>query len=867
MNIVNKLTIRQLILNRRRTLVTIIGTIISVAMITAVATLGVSFMDLLQRQAIETDGEWHVLYNNVNGAQLHAIVNDAETKEVILSRDTGYALLKDSRNKNKPYLFIKEYNLKGFEKFPIELAEGRFPQRADEIVISEAILTNAKVEWKIGDVITVDIGKRYSDEGNARLTQYESLIADEDEIKEHLTLERTNTYTIVGMIKRPTWEPTWSPGYTALSYVDESAADSEGKVNASVILRNVNNKLFDHAKKLAEANGIEKVAYNDHLLRFYGVVKDDSFKQTLFTLSAIIMVIIVIGSVTLIFNSFAISVAERSRHLGMLSSVGATKKQKRNSVFFEGLLIGCISIPIGILSGFAGIGVTFLWINSAINGALGLTQSFRLVVLPSTILTAVLVSAVTIFISTYIPAKRASNVSAIDAIRQTADVKIKGREVKTSALTRKIFGIEGDLGLKNLKRNKGRYKATVVSLTISMVLFLTVSYFTSSIKKSYTLTQDGINFDIRVTIQGENEQVRKSAIEKVRSLEGMTEYAQVDTLDLVTHVNEAAVADYLKDREIVLEDGGYPYFPVLNVLDDEALKAYAQEAGADFEALKKTDTLSVIVIDTVKYKDQLTGKYVETKSIKTKVGEKLDLQYYDSERDQYAPAGQVKIAALTDKMPMGVMSKGQSSTIDLILSRDAFNKLLESNATLMEQMSNRIYIKAEEPLKLQEELESIQDNTVDCRIYVHNVYMARQSDEQMLLLISVFVYGFVLLITAICAANILNTISTSIALRKREFAMLKSVGMTPRSFNRMINYESIFYGIKALLYGLPLSYAIMYLIHRTLMREFDYRFMFPWTSACITVIAVFAIVGVAMIYSSSKVKKENIIDVLKQEII
>ena len=95
------------------------------------------------------------------------------------------------------------------------------------------------------------------------------------------------------------------------------------------------------------------------LLRYYGVTANDQLRMTLFSLAGIIMSVIIIGSVALIYNAFAISVSERARHLGMLSSVGATKKQKRNSVFFEGAVIGAISIPIGILAGIAGIGITF----------------------------------------------------------------------------------------------------------------------------------------------------------------------------------------------------------------------------------------------------------------------------------------------------------------------------------------------------------------------------------------------------------------------------------------------------------------------------------------------------------------------------
>lgn len=871
MNIINKLTLKQLLLNKRRTLVTIIGVIISVAMITAVASLGISFMDMLKRQIISDEGEWHVLYENVNKTQLEAIKNDDETRRVIISRDLGYAFLEESQNDNKPYVFLKEYSKEGFENFPIKLIEGKLPEKANEIVISESIIKNAKVNYKIGDTLTFDIGKRHfeDEEGNdSILSQVDSLRRYNGTTQEVLIKENTKSYIIVGIIESPKWEYTWAPGYTVLSYVDENIMNSEEMVNASVVLNNINSKLFENAENLVSQNSMQEAKFNNELLRYYGVVKSDNLRNMLITLSIIIITIIMIGSVSLIYNAFAISVSERSRHLGMLSSIGATKKQKRNSVFFEGAVIGAISIPIGIITGLVGINITFKFINSMLKGALGLTENLKLVVLPITILTAIMVSIITILISTYIPAKRASNISAIDAIRQTSDIKIKGKEVKTSKLTRKIFGIEGELGLKNLKRNKARYRATVFSLIISMILFLAVSYFTSSLKKSLLLTQEGVNFDITVYFNDKDRTKQEDIIKKITSLDNISEYNYINTLDLRSLIKEEFMSDYVKENQKeVLTSGKYPYDIALNALDDKALKSYAKEIGIDFNKLLDTENPSAIVINTVRYEDGKTNRYIEEKAIKTNIGEKLDLEFYDYEVDKDVTVEAIEIATLTDKVPMGVSSVSYGANFNIIVSEDVLYKIAEANKNIAENINRTLYLKSNNPLRLQENIEEIQKAYEQDEISVYNLYMARQKEEQMVLIMSVFTYAFILLITSICIANIFNTISTGIALRKREFAMLKSVGMTPKSFNKMINYESLFYGIKALSYGLPISFVAMYLIHKTLMIKFSFGFEVPWSSVLIAIVAVFVIVGAAMIYSSKKVKKENIIDVLKQEII
>lgn len=863
MNIINKLTIRHLKENKRRTLVTILGVIISVAMVTAVATISVSFMELLQKQTIASDGEWHVLYQDVNKEQLEAVKNDEATKALVISRDRGYALLEEGQNRNKPYLFVKEYNAQGFKQFPIELSQGRLPQNDREVVISEEIAGNAKVNYKIGDPLILDIGKRFNKESQ-ELSQRAPLQSENGKRTETFESSLTKSYTVVGIIKRPTWEPTWAPGYTIISYIDESMIGATETVNASVVLSKVKSSLYTHAEELAKKNQIQidKIQFNNNLLRYYGVTNNDNLNSTIYSLSAVIMGIIIIGAVSLIYNAFAISLAERSRHLGMLSSVGATKRQKRNSVLFEAAVIGLISIPLGILGGLGGMGITFWFVNPLIQGALRESVKLTVSVTPLSILAACVISMLTIFISAYLPARKASKISAIDAIRQTADVKLTGKAVKTSKFMRKLFGIEAEIGLKNLKRNKRRYQATVFSLVISIVLFLAVSFFTANLTKSLELSQDGVNFDIQVSTEREDTETVDQLLKSIAALDNVTEYSLMRDLTLNAWVNQESIAKELQEQvnqdKSMLKNGKYPYYIDLHALEEENLRAYADKIGAGYEQLVNPDNLTGIVIETIPYKDREAGKYVETKAISTKIGERIDLFYTVGETEEERPLNQIEIAALTDQSPMGVFPAGVGG-LTIIVSEQVLDQLMDDKE--IPNVHTQLLLKSSDPIATQHEIEDLKENNLS----IYNVYQSRQNDEQMILFMSVFTYGFIVLITAISIANIFNTISTSISLRKREFAMLKSVGMTPKGFSKMINYESIFYGIKSLFYGLPLSIVVMYLIHRSLMNSFDYSFALPWVSILYVIAAVFIIVSSAMLYSSAKVKKENIIDALKQE--
>ncbi|PRO66403.1 ABC transporter permease [Alkalicoccus urumqiensis] len=859
MNIINQLTLRHLKQNRRRTLVTIFGTIISAAMITAVATLIISFIDLLERQHIHDHGEWHVQYADIQAHQAEAVRSDEATDELILSRDRGYAVFEASTNRYKPYVFVRELNESGLDRMPLSVQEGRLPEAPGEIVLSEEVM-KAEEAYAIGGTASFDVGRRVLlDEPDTPADQEMGLHVVDDERREEIRGTREEMYTIVGVIDRPLWEPSWSPGYTAVTYMDDNSLAGTGAVNGLVLLNDVDRSLYDHAYEVADEANInpETVSFNQELLRFMGVSNNENIQTTMYSLAAIIMGIILFGSVALIYNAFAISVSERARHLGMLASVGATKKQKRNSVFFEGAVIGLISIPIGVISGIGGMAVTFWFVNRLLSEALNVSVPLLVRVTPGMLLTAAGISALTIFISTYLPARKASKIAAIDAIRQTNEVKLTTKQVRSSPLTRRLFGFEGEIGLKNMKRNKRKYRVTVFSLVVSIILFLSVSSFTDALTKSMTLSQEELNYDIQVSLNDADEDFT----EAVTSLEEVTSAAVVNETFYSAMVEEehlaAPLQEQVSEAPDLLEDGRFPHFVNVYGLDESSLAAYAETIGVDVEALAPGEDLPAVLIDTMVYETGTPTRRVEAAPIQASVGRTLELYAEDMETGDRLPAGEVTMAALTGELPTGVMTGGPGQ-LALIVSEEVFEDLTVEESV---ETTSYLYVESTDPEKTQEDIEALSDSYLS----IYNVHTSREGQEQLVLLVQVFTYGFIALITLISVANIFNTISTSIALRKREFAMLQSIGMTPASFRKMIHYESIFYGLKALLYGLPVSIGIMYLIHQSVNTTFVYSFTLPWLSMLYAAAAVFAVVGASMLYATAKIKKENIIDTLKQE--
>lgn len=865
MNIINTLTLRHLRLNKRRTIVTIIGVILSVSMITAVSTFVVSFLGMMRRSEIEATGKWHVLYKDVAVEKANIATDDKNTESAVLSKDIGYAPLEGSKNEYKPYLYIKSYDAQGFKNFNLKLLEGRFPQKSNELVISSHIAENGGVEYKIGDTLKLKVGKRLSHEGFPLEQESGFILLDDGRSGEEFIVEAEKEYIITGIIERPVFEAFWAPGYTVISYLEKHELSATDTVNISIAWKRVNAGANVYANKLTKNLGIagENVSYNRQLLRYYGIIGNDLL-LTLGLIAAIVITLIIIGSVALIYNSFAISLAERSRHLGMLASVGATKKQKRRSVFFESFIIGLIGIPLGVFFGILGIGITFKLVGPLLESLSTTSIKLILVTSPLSIIIAILLSAITIIISAYIPARRASKVSPIDAIRQSQDIKITGRTVKTSRFTRGIFGFEAELGLKNLKRNSRRYKATVFSLVISIVLFLSVSSLSLLTRKSAetTITSSPYNIRLFIPFSAATDQEGMDFYNAVAAMDNADEYVIEQTIGAIYEADARLIPDgiisYLSG--MADEPDSYHIYFQIKAIDEVALKRYANETGIDYNSLLDTDNPRGILINTVSiYQD---NKYIRMKHFNIKAGHELKLDFLgDSETSVMIEAG-----ALSGKTPTGETTLFNPMNAVLIVSEKVLDHI---KAELPEDFHGEeytyMYIKSSDSESLIKNIYEYQKHTSIGRVTVDDVEASNRANKNLMTFIFVFFYGFVALITGICVMNILNTISTSIMLRKREFAMLKSVGMTPKGFTKMINYESLFYGIKALLYGLPISFGMMYLIYRLFSNSFSFEFFIPWNSVAVTILAVFAIVGSTMLYSSSKIKKENIIDALKGE--
>ena len=856
MNILNKFTRQNLKLNKKRTIVTIIGIMLSTALICAVAGMVSSTQKTLVNTMKENDGDYHVCFSNVPENQLKYIEQNVGVKSYFLSKNLGYALLSDSKNDDKPYLNIIEMNKEAIQKSALKLEEGRMPENSNEIVISKHIIDNARVSLKVGQKITLDIGTRQLKDGTIlnQNNPYRTGSEDDGELlEEEIVNTQKKEYTIVGIIKRPAYviEDYSAPGYTVISYLENIEDIKE--VNISVTYNNPKDyeKITTQIINTIKDNTGEIInkTYNTDLLRFEGAVSEATLKL-LYGIAGVVIIIIVVSSVFVIRNSFSISVSEKTKQYGMLTSVGATKKQIRKTVLLEGFYIGLIAIPLGILCGIIAI-IVLLWIVNMLLGDMlsGSRFVYSVPLLP--IFISIAVSIITIYLSCIIPARRAAKIPPIEAIRGNADIKIKSRKLKTSKLTKKIFGIGGVIAIKNLKRNKKKYRTTVISLVVSISIFVALSSFLEYGKKMTGMYYSDLDYNI--SVYGTTSDLYK----EISKLEYIDDYCYTYTTSAAIDINKygSEVGKELHNNEIknIKEmkqeyDVSYENSVCIVMVNNEYFKKFIKTLGINEQDYKN---VAILEDDIIKFGDD--GSRALERYYDIKAGDTITVKINNQDRE-------VKISKVSEDKPMGY----ENTYVDggmIFVSEDFIE---DKNADYINPASMKI--NSSNPTKLENRLVDLKkENDKYSEIQVINYEEYADKEKRIIILISIFLYGFITVITLIGVTNIFNTITTNMILRSKEFANLKSIGMTSKEFNKMIRLESILYGLKALLIGIPIGLLGTFCIYKSFAEAIDFGYIIPYEAILISIIFVFIIVGLTMKYSLSKINKQNIIETIRQD--
>lgn len=860
MNILNKLTIKNLKLNKKRTIVTIIGIILSVALICAVASMVSSFRESLIRFEINRDGNFHYEFSNVDSKTLKEIKNNRNFEKIYISKNVGYLKLDNSKNEDKPYAYLIAMNKITMSNVSLNLIEGRFPSNDKEIVIPRHLKTNGRVDYKVGDTITLYLGDRVSD--GYTLNQNNPYHKDE----ETFDIKDTKTFKIVGIIERPSTiiENYSSPGYTFITYLNDNNYSGEYNVYLRYTKEALKNRYEITAKLLnvdpikykkymtdlnslkeSEIDEIEKkIITTPHIMNGYLISLEtmslkDSTMKVLYILSTIVIIIIIVSSVFCIKNSFDISITEKTKQYGMFRSIGATSKQIKKNVLYEAFILGIIGIPLGILCGLLASWILIKVCNYYLYGTLnGITLVFNTSLI--SILISILLGSITIYFSALKSARRASKLSPMVAIRNSEDIKIKSKKLRTPKYIKSLFGVGGVISYKNLKRNKKKYRTTVISIVISVSVFIGLYYFMNMAFSILDLEVGSSDANIQLII-GDNGKDKENNLNKIEQIFNLDNIERISFQKrLLGEIIDKTL--YTKEFNKLIGTNGTKI--LIFAIGDSEYRTYVKSLGLNYNDVKNT---GILINNSFVY-DENSKKDVEISVLNIKKNDKVDIKINNITH-------QIKISEVTKERPFGFSNTYSS---EFIIVSDEYLKELDSNFNY-----GWILIRSNNADLLQSNIEKILgdidynlDNTDKNYRIVKGVYT----------LMAIFLYGFITVITLIGITNIFNTITTNINLRRGEFAILKSVGMTSHEFNRLINLETIFYSLKSLLIGIPLGVGISYLIYIAFSegsREFQYEF--PFGGVFISILAVFILVFIIMNYSIKKVNKQNIIEDIRNE--
>lgn len=836
MNILNKLTIKHLTMNKKRTLVTIFGIILSTALMVGIGLLMSSFLESMKLDAIKSFGSYNTKFISVDDETYNRLKNNVNVKESYYTKPIGYANIKDT---DSAYWYINSVSDNLFSK--LELTEGEYPKNDNEIVIGNDYLYYKK-DIKIGDTITLDVGSRISEGEELDINHDyaipgkwvdDKLVRVLDEIK----VNATKTYKVVGFVN-----DHFISSYSSNYYI--YTKDNNLNNNYNVYLEFSNpSKTFDITKDIVDNldKNLEHIE-NTNLLYYYGATKYDNINKTMVPLIVIALAVISVACIIVIYNSFAISTMERKKSFGLYASIGATNKQIKKTVLFEALIVGIIGVILGIIGAFIGIYIVVRFLNYLLAGSIGSELIFHYDLLYIGI--PLIFMVFVIFLSAYLPAKRASRVTPIEAIRQNDDIKISKKEVKTPKFIKKIFGIEGDIAFKNIKRNKKKYRITVISLFISIVLFNTFTcYLTYALKGTDAFVY--YDYDLSAHLVGDIDSINKD----VETLKKLTNKGEVfttysiggDYLEYVTGINKTDFTQVYQNyylNDLTEESQKNIHYNVIGIEDDY------------FRSLTDKDALLL----NKKYVTTYDGNNRYTKEIQLYNSKEYDikLKVQDKELDLNA-------LVYNDNIN-GLKESSFNSIPVLVISKSTYLKLIDN----IDKCDAEVMFRDED----YEELEDKIDNDITFNsngLYINSPSKDLQQIKNIRIALKLLFYGFISLVTLIGVTSVINTINTNINLRRKEFAMLRSVGLTPKGFNKLLFLESLFFGLKSLIYGLPVSFFLNYLICNSISEVVNVGMIIPWTSLFVCVGGVFLIVLIAMYYSSYKVKKENILEALREE--
>lgn len=828
MSVINSFVYKNIKLNYKRSIATIIGILLSVSLVCCISSFASSYYATVLNQEISQNGYFHVKLESLNDDEVKTASSNIKFNSIKVS-DIGYGLIESDNNSKQYSHLLSLESIDHFDDFKFELIEGNFPTNSNEIVISNHVYTNANNDsYKVGDVITLDAGTRYYNDGGDEIIRESYLQYVEDEKLKDIT---SYDFTVVGIIDRPGYlfEDYSNAGYSFITVGLQSDISNLFLTSKSTkdIYKDVYMLLDIEKNDLNHEYALYNHTINHSLIRNQNIDFSDPTLLALGSVILFVIAIIVFVSVYCIKNAFSISYSEKSKMMSMLKSIGSTKKQIRSILIKEANILSIIGIPLGVISGILACYSLVVFLNFILSkyGEFVIVFNVNWIVVVFTCF----IGYITVLLSVLNVARLASKVTPIENIKNSDQIKINPKKLKVPKIITKLFGLGGELAYKNMQRSKRKYRTTVYSIATCIFVFISMNGFVSIMELSTNSFYNAIDYSIQICSYSFEDRVSNSGL-----------FSILDDMDYTVYSRDIASSMYMDEEHLTEYFEGQSLYTGIYLLEDQYFDEYLDTLGLS------------------------EGNFILNNMVKVDVFRTYTTyQSHDTFKSSYDIQGETiemieHIDMVTSKLPKN-MNPNEVYNPRIIMRYDYFMDKYDISDSYLEAVS----ITTDQPYEVEKNINDyIELHDID-NVHVNNYQQLIDENQDFVLLLSVFLYGFIFVISLIGLTNIFNTIHSNITLRKVEFATLKSIGMTSKEFNKMMNLETLFYCSKALFIGIVTG-TIGCMIFNVLIEDVFYiRFYFPTYPIIISIIGVLVLVYVIMRYSLKMIQKETIIETIK----
>lgn len=961
MSAMARFTMRSLAANRVRTLVTVAGVALAAALLTAVLTSYTSLQDFLYRDEVQRNGLWTAsvrLDDGPDGALAAAGADDVHAMAAL--SDVGFAANDEqARSRHGRYLPVLALEGDAEQACAIVASEGRLPAASTEVMLPESyrsLLASRIVDpaagvgveggddgdgpgttVSLGDAIALDVGQReavagsgpeveaFISAGDALLDSDAALLDAEpgsgDGLGEHLVDVQQRRYTVVGFYDRENLATVNSFGPVALTGPDPDAA---GSTELYLVMDGAASTMALE-ERVRELFPGEEPYLHGALLRAMGIRSDAGIWDTLYGMVGVLAAVIVVACAALIYNAFAISVAERVRQFGLLASIGASRRQLRQGVLLEALLVAVVGVPLGVALGIGGTGVVLALLGPSLSSLLGGGPDFALHVEPGAVAVAAALALASVLVSGWIPARRASRSSAVDALRCAPESRMprsaaraaQGKAMRSPWARRglggRALGVGRQLAAINAKRGAARGRTASLSLALAMVLLMTAGSLTTYLTVIVDATGAQIAaYDVEVNAFGEagwdegSFAAYQAAYDRLAAVEGVEPrgYGIVGSVALTIPEGMAGAA--LKGGEEPIGGqtgpGTYGTMGMLMGLSDDAFRAYAESNGVEPGQFFDPDAPRAIAIGTVLGNDGLTylclDAFARAGTLRAVTGAAYQGRQVEGlggwvviDEDgsrEYRLRGMATNDPTGEGVPLDELDLTLVPIEALAVAAEgpplrpgAYEPMLVMPASMMGDWGLMAPIVADPSFRAAFDADDHEGAAMALKeaadglkgtlgseesgfVYVQDIQAQMDNMQALVLVVDVFCLLFTVMLMLVALANVFNTVANGLILRRREFAVMRSAGMGARTFRCMIAAECARYSLRGLLPGLAVAVLVSYGLYRAMALSVSgLAFALPWGHMALSVALVAVALALSVAYGLHRCRSSNVVEALR----